>query len=909
MDEEDVLDEFTWEVPYALDDVTRLPSLHSSATLPPLPVQEAARGGGESSEEESSSSCSDDGTRHLPATSVAARHRIHALQLRSPAYLIATEIKRSDFKCVAWQVDEGDQPEVIECAGEPGWMTEAAHRYCNAPWARILAASVSDFFPDTLALLDVEARLRVAFWLGPGVTRLSSVPVTYEHALRLRMHLLQHLTHSLGRHIDQSLLGDPGAQPACGIRARERARVYLSMTHCGAVVVATAHGACCLAASSRWSSGGTSSAAGVPDLWWTVPVQLVEGDARIPDATVSAVKACIQQATVQVPELLSFQEAASWVQELQLLPQPRNTDFDVPIHGTIVQSPEAQVELFSQTQEEVEAHPWAPEGADCLLTLTSLVGFTPFVLNRVAHLITVHTHRAAALQLTSAAASNPSAEDRLRRWWDGLGTPAAYPLDGEWRVGQHLHLLRRQPLNLKRPCLPDVDTGRTGGTGFLFSVCVDDTVLQAQGQLRSVLQQYNGKVLSARRRASENAAWQERLHAAVHVSALEAEAVREGMEEGACVLKVLLDVDTRSPRLDARLWEAHVLAALPEHPGLQRLLHAYHGDTSALRGFQDCVVPGSTLPERTPFIVSPRYCFDLHTLAREKRRLRRGVHGWHGEELALLLLQLSRALMVLREWGVVHADLKADNVMFDVYGRAVLIDFGLAFLMRQQAGSPRFLPEGQPKAALDPTTLHWLHDAVISPELRAFRDREGFAGAAEAPLDTEQIAARADVYSLGLMLASLVSEDVHAFYQWQQQQGARMNAPRPRLHPKLPVPLRRILEACMQPAPEERLSPQQLYVLTGVYLWVPDTLSTDIQDVTQWKEQVCAQLHQRLLPILRAREQDGNFALPRQYHAVSHKYLRKASTLAACLHLEFASTVPASEVVTALQALGAPRTR
>jgi len=98
-----------------------------------------------------------------------------------------------------------------------------------------------------------------------------------------------------------------------------------------------------------------------------------------------------------------------------------------------------------------------------------------------------------------------------------------------------------------------------------------------------------------------------------------------------------------------------------------------------------------------------------------------------GEEAALIGLDLCRALAAVHGSGLVHRDVKAQNVMREERGRTVLMDFGA----------------GAELAGLD-RTLEMAGTALyLAPEL--------FDGRAATPAS--------DIYSLGVLLYRLVTQD------------------------------------------------------------------------------------------------------------------------------------------------------
>jgi len=100
--------------------------------------------------------------------------------------------------------------------------------------------------------------------------------------------------------------------------------------------------------------------------------------------------------------------------------------------------------------------------------------------------------------------------------------------------------------------------------------------------------------------------------------------------------------------------EARILAGLA-HPNVVSVLA--FGEQDGACWFAMPYLPGGTLSER---------------LDRERRLSPEAVRS--------LLLQLADALAYAHQRGVVHRDVKAENVMFDEAGRPVLTDFGVATL-------------------------------------------------------------------------------------------------------------------------------------------------------------------------------------------------------------------------------------
>lgn len=72
-----------------------------------------------------------------------------------------------------------------------------------------------------------------------------------------------------------------------------------------------------------------------------------------------------------------------------------------------------------------------------------------------------------------------------------------------------------------------------------------------------------------------------------------------------------------------------------------------------------------------------------------------GEHGTFGaREAALIGLDVARALSAVHRAGMLHRDIKAENVMREEGGRILLMDFGLSALEQRQtniAGTPNYM--------------------------------------------------------------------------------------------------------------------------------------------------------------------------------------------------------------------------
>ena len=143
--------------------------------------------------------------------------------------------------------------------------------------------------------------------------------------------------------------------------------------------------------------------------------------------------------------------------------------------------------------------------------------------------------------------------------------------------------------------------------------------------------------------------------------------------------------------------------ALPPHPHIVTILHHYLGNTAPFHRFLRLLVPPGldvdvTMAARSTFVVMPVYSGSLKSWAASRAAvttlpatLYGGapappsgasiVQGVCEREWALVGLQALRAVAFLREYGVAHRDIKADNWFLDGAERLVLADFGGAITL------------------------------------------------------------------------------------------------------------------------------------------------------------------------------------------------------------------------------------
>jgi serine/threonine protein kinase len=213
-------------------------------------------------------------------------------------------------------------------------------------------------------------------------------------------------------------------------------------------------------------------------------------------------------------------------------------------------------------------------------------------------------------------------------------------------------------------------------------------------------------------------------------------------------LKVL-DVPVADGDLARRLnREARVLARL-EHPGIVPVHDV--GTLSDGRVFY-----------AMKFVEGQRLDRHIETVTSLPDRLR-------------LFLRICDAVAFAHARGVLHRDLKPANVMVGAFGEVLVMDWGLAKILRQQPGvaaeedpevSILHSPEasGGPADAIEPTQVTGQGTVLGTP---------GYMSPEQASGDVAHLDERSDIYSLGALLRFLVTPPATANsnFRWRQDKA------------------------------------------------------------------------------------------------------------------------------------------
>ncbi len=197
-----------------------------------------------------------------------------------------------------------------------------------------------------------------------------------------------------------------------------------------------------------------------------------------------------------------------------------------------------------------------------------------------------------------------------------------------------------------------------------------------------------------------------------------------------------------TPRQLARFLEEAQVTGQLEHPGIVPV-HELGVDAEGRVFFTMKLVRGKTL--RTVFA-----------------ELARGDAGWTQARVLGLILKVCEAVSYAHAKGVIHRDLKPDNVMVGGYGELYVMDWGLAKVLdREDAKDLRLNQEPALAAAAVQSERHdQAGESPNSPLVTMEGDVVGtpaFMSPEQAMGDVAAMGAPSDVYAVGAMLYQLLA--------------------------------------------------------------------------------------------------------------------------------------------------------
>lgn len=220
-------------------------------------------------------------------------------------------------------------------------------------------------------------------------------------------------------------------------------------------------------------------------------------------------------------------------------------------------------------------------------------------------------------------------------------------------------------------------------------------------------------------------------------------------------IKLLPHVYLSDQQFIARFKREARLSAMLEHPNIVRIYRI--SEDKDLCYFVMNYIPGGTLTER---------------MVKQGSLTLQEVVSWG--------MDICSALSYAHEHGVIHRDLKPDNIMLDADDRAVVMDFGIAYAKQGTSLTQQGAVIGTPQ--------------YMSPDQSCGKELD----------------ARSDIYSLGLVLYQMAagslpfqaSDAVSLMYMHVH----KIPEPPDARNPHVPRWLRDIILTCLAKKPENRFS-------------------------------------------------------------------------------------------------------
>ena len=158
-----------------------------------------------------------------------------------------------------------------------------------------------------------------------------------------------------------------------------------------------------------------------------------------------------------------------------------------------------------------------------------------------------------------------------------------------------------------------------------------------------------------------------------------------------------------------------------------------------------------------------------------------------------IAIRIAEAVAFAHAHGVIHRDLKPQNIMVGEFGEVMVMDFGIAKLRSVSPSvSPSVsIPEPEPAPESVAATRHGTR--LGTP---------GWMAPEQSAGDVDRIDQRADVYGLGALLAFLLARG--AWVERRADDAATPDALLDALRPRVPRPLRAIAARALDAEPDHR---------------------------------------------------------------------------------------------------------
>lgn len=260
---------------------------------------------------------------------------------------------------------------------------------------------------------------------------------------------------------------------------------------------------------------------------------------------------------------------------------------------------------------------------------------------------------------------------------------------------------------------------------------------------------------------------------------------------------------------------------LPHHPNVVNIRHFYMGATDRFKKFMNLLIPTKIdvpieMANRTSFLVMDKYPQTLKSfMIQQRSAFSEPSFGLSANFILQLLYQILSAVHHLQKNGVVHRDIKADNIFLDNCLRPVLTDFGFAKTLTYQDGSPVTLTDGRQVFAGN--SHAW------APELTRFSRGGPPTDRNEEMTTLQQVYGKTDAYAVSRMFYSLIRPigDGDIFPQSSISRPHYENSDIPELPGCYQRGLCWILRNLVLDDPVQRISERKAVLCAGMMLFYP----------------------------------------------------------------------------------------
>jgi serine/threonine protein kinase len=130
-----------------------------------------------------------------------------------------------------------------------------------------------------------------------------------------------------------------------------------------------------------------------------------------------------------------------------------------------------------------------------------------------------------------------------------------------------------------------------------------------------------------------------------------------------------------------------------------------------------------------------------------------------------LFLRICEAVAFAHARGVLHRDLKPSNIMVGPFGEVLVMDWGLAKIIRDEPGSPTRASDPEATILEKPTQPSGANDSTKSSVITGHgtvMGTPGYMSPEQARGDVELLDARSDIFSLGALLRFILTQKTPA---------------------------------------------------------------------------------------------------------------------------------------------------